>query len=153
LLTENDIDWKWFGSMVGAGKFKNRINENNEFLSLALDCIPLNGEVFREDYSDFLEFYMMAFPDGKNPLATASRLLAMKRPDYFICLDSANKEKFCKDFSLPKSALNLNNYWDEIIERIKECVWWNSHPPKEGEQRAVWDARSAFLDALYYVPK
>jgi hypothetical protein len=86
------------------------------------------------------------------PLATASRLLAMKRPDYFICLDSANKRRFSKDFSLPISALNLNNYWDEIIERIMECVWWNSHPPNEGDQREVWNARSAFLDALYYVP-
>jgi HKD family nuclease len=153
LVSDEGIEWKWFGSMIGSGRFKNRVNENDEFLSLALDCIPLTGAVHQENYKDFISLYMKAFGGEGNYLGTATRLLAMKRPDYFICLDSANKDNFCKDFSIPKTQTNLDNYWDEVVERIKECVWWNSLPPDDPVQKSVWSARAAFLDALYYVPK
>jgi len=39
------LDWGWFGSMIGAGVFKNRINENDQNISLALDCITSRGEI------------------------------------------------------------------------------------------------------------
>jgi hypothetical protein len=55
-----------------------------------LDEIPLNGPVQRDDYEAFIGRYKAAFPikNGqpyKHGLGTATRLLAMQRPDYFVC--------------------------------------------------------------------
>lgn len=40
-------NWGWFGSMKGVGAFAGYINASNKALSLALDEIPLAGEVWR----------------------------------------------------------------------------------------------------------
>lgn len=53
VITDPEVNWKWFGSMVGAGKFKNRINNNNAHISDALDFIPLTGLVSESDYDKF----------------------------------------------------------------------------------------------------
>jgi hypothetical protein len=75
----DDVAWGWFGSMFGAGVFKNRVNANDDNLSRALDAIPLNGEVRKEDYLEFISAYKKAYPKGRgHGLATATRLLTMK---------------------------------------------------------------------------
>jgi HKD family nuclease len=148
----SDIDWGWFGSMYGAGKFKNRINENDQYLSQALDVIPLNGEVSRSEYNKFIELYIKAFPDGRDGIATASRLLAMKRPDIFVCLDEQNKRKLCEEFGIALSV-NYESYWYDIIMRIQESVWWSSEKPTIAKELKAWKVRAAMLDVIYYIEK
>ena len=147
-----DMDWGWFGSMVGSGVFKNRIIENDANISAALDSIPLNGPVSKNSYLNYVRLYKQAFPDDRNYLGTGTRLLALKRPDYFICLDSTNKNRFCSDFGITMSSLSLDNYWDEVVERIQECVWWREEQPIDAIERNAWNARAALLDAIYYIP-
>lgn len=153
-----EMPWGWFGRMQGAGVFKRLINQDPKELSNALDDIPLRGAVRREDYEAFIEGYKGAFPvkngePHRHGLGTATRLLAMKRPDYFVCLDSANRKKLSEAFGI--KIINNHDYaayWDSIVERLCEAKWWNSRRPKSGEERDVWDGRAAFLDALYYEP-
>lgn len=156
IATENqsnsDIEWGWFGSMVGAGKFQNRINTNNHFISDALDSIPLQGKINRSHYMDFVNLFNQAFPDGGSGIAIASRLLAMKRPDYFVCIDKQNRPKLCNEFGLPKSV-SFEVYWDDIIERIIDSVWWASEKPKNKAKAQAWLGRVAMLDALFYEEK
>ena len=151
----DDFDWGYFGSMGGAGVFKNRVNENDPSLSGALDAIPLNGEVTREHYTEFINAYVKAFPEERgHGLATATRLLTMKRPDYFVCFDSANQRGLCEAFgSNLLSSHDYDRYWDSVIERILISQWWKSPRPKQAQGMKVWDGRAAFLDSLYYVPK
>lgn len=98
------IEWGWFGSMVGAGKFQNRINGNNEFISQALDAIPLQDRVYKSNYLEFVNFFERAFPDGGSGIAIASRLLTMKRPDHFVCLDKQNRPKLCEEFGIARNV-------------------------------------------------
>lgn len=152
---EDDVHWGWFGSMRGAGTFKNRVNENDPNLSRALDGIPLSGEVTREHYTGFVDAYVKAFAEGQqHGLGTATRLLAMKRPDYFVCVDQANKRGLCKAFGISLlMSHDFERYWDSVIERILISQWWNSPRPKEAQAVKVWEGRSAFLDSCYYVPQ
>ena len=144
--------WGWFGSMFGAGRFKNRVRENDINLSRALDAIPLEGEVREEHYSRFIDSYRKAFSkDLGHGLGTATRLLAMKRPDYFVCLDNANREELCKAFEITLGNHAYDRYWNSIVERIILAQWWNSPRPTDGRAMKVWDGRAAFLDSLYYV--
>ncbi|MFZ6015282.1 MAG: restriction endonuclease PLD domain-containing protein [Patescibacteria group bacterium] len=143
------VDWGLFGSMRGAGKFKNKIIQNNPNISSALEEIPISGQITKAHYERFLEKYKIAF-EG-NYLATASRLLAMKRPDVFVCLDSKNKAALCKDFGIRPSGMNYERYWNDIIERIYDSDWWQNPEPKDEIENKISEARSAFLDCLYYI--
>ena len=147
--SESDIDWGWFGSMVGAGKFQNRINTNNDQISRALDKIPLTGKVYKSNYNQFIEIFQQAFPDGGSGVAIASRLLTMKRPDYFVCLDKQNRPRLCDEFGISKTV-SFNDYWDEIIERILNSVWWSSEKPLDKTEAHAWSGRTAMLDAVFY---
>jgi hypothetical protein len=148
------FDWAWFGSMFGAGMFKNRIRENHPMISAALDSIPPRGPVTRQHYGRFAGLFLSAFRSDERGagIAPASRLLAMKRPDYFVCFDSANREGLSSHFGVAASAVSLDTYWDFIIEPVMHSVWWLS-PRPEGPDGDIWDGRTAFLDAIYYQPR
>jgi HKD family nuclease len=148
LETDDEIDWGWFGSMKGAGIFKNKIRMNDTNISKALDQIPFTGQVTKAHYDRFIGFYSKACPG--NYIATASRLLAMKRPDSFVCLDSKNNSSLCRDFGIQVSGMTYERYWSDITERIFDSEWWLNPAPTTSVERQISDSRAAFLDALYY---
>lgn len=141
-------DWAFFGSMKGAGRFSKLINDNSELISRALDQIPLNGQITKTNYDRFLEYFQMALPG--NYLATSTRLLAMKRPDVFICYDSKNNYALCRDFGITRNGMNHEKYWNDIILRIYDSEWWQNPKPQKEIERKISSARCAFLDSLYY---
>jgi hypothetical protein len=100
----------------------------------------------------YIEAFAKAFPDGRgHGLATATRLLSMKRPDYFVCLDSANLRGIRADFGL-KADVDYERYWDAIVARILKARWWKSPCPESRQASGVWKGRVAFLDSCYYEP-
>jgi HKD family nuclease len=145
---END-NWAWFGRMSANGAFHNRIIENNKHISNALDCIPLNGEVSYQNYTDYIDNFRKT--GAVNAIGTATRLLAMKRPDVFICLDGKNQKDLCEDFGINKLK-SYEEYWNEIIVRIQYSDWWKSEKPKNKTELKAWNGRAAMLDAIYYEP-
>jgi HKD family nuclease len=150
LVVTDAANFFWFGSMRGGGHFRNAIKRNDDNLSIALDQIPATGPVSRSNFLAYVHQFRKSLPSDKIFIASATRLLAMKRPDYFICFDARNKITLCKAFGI-KQTIDYEDYWDSIIERIvKESAWWNASAPAPGPEREVWEARAAFLDALYY---
>ena len=145
------VDWGWFGSMKGAGDFKSLILDNNKWISAALDYIPLTGELQEEQYANFIDCFIKAFArkSHKGGVATASRLLAMRRPDTFICINSQNRTLLGADLGFAHSTLDFDKYWYNVIEPIMESIWWQSDRPS-GEDGKLWDGRAAMLDAIYY---
>ena len=94
---------------------------------------------------------MKAFPEGRGGLATATRLLAMKRADEFVCFDKMNQTRLCADFGNKASGMDHRRYWDEVVERIRDSPWWNSPEPAGGLELSAWRGRAAMLDAIFYV--
>lgn len=144
--------WGWFGSMKGAGYYHQAINENSPHISAALDSIPLQGAVTSGYYKAYIDEFVRAFPNGRDGISIASRLLALKRPDQFVCLDSKNKKQLCKDFGIKQSGMGYERYWDDVVCRIMDSAWWNSPRPKQKEAEQVWLGRAAMLDAIFYQP-
>jgi hypothetical protein len=133
--------------------FKKIVNANSARLSKALNIIPSRGEVRRDEYLAYIDGYIAAYPGQKrHGLATATRLLAMKRPDYFVCFDGENRDGLCKGFGITLGHHDYERYWDSIVERILISKWWTSPRPSGAQARAIWDGRAAFLDSLYYRP-
>ena len=127
----------------------NRIINNNNYISLALDSIPLDRKVSKRDYENFVINFQNAFPDGGSGVAIASRLLAMKRPDHFVCLDKQNRSRLCEDFGISKTV-SFTTYWDEIIERLNDSVWATSDRPNDINEVKAWSGRVAMVDVVYY---
>jgi len=148
VTTKYQEDWRYFGSMIGRGDFVHEITVNNQNISSALDQIPLNGQITKTHYDNFVKYFTKVF--SGNYVGVASRLLAMKRPDVFYCITSKNQKRFCKDFNVSRSEINYKGYWDHIIERIYDSEWWLDPIALTKKEQKISDARAAFLDAIYY---
>jgi hypothetical protein len=147
-------NWAWFGSMKGAMTFGGLINQEHRAFSLALDQIPAKGEVRKKQYDAYIAQYLEAYPNGRDGLATSTRLLAMKRPDVFLCVDAQNKKKLAGDIGIVRAdQLDYERYWHEIVIRLMASPWWQSPEPADPTERDVWRARAAMLDALFYEEK
>ena len=149
------VDYGLFGSMGASGTFANLVIEAPKGLSAALDYIPLMGTVTQSDYDHYCDAFIAAFDqDGRvGGLPTATRLLAMKRPDAFVCIDSANRKDLCENFGVSPSTTKLENYWQRIIEPMHGDAWWRHPQPSNAADAEIWLGRAALLDAIYYTPR
>ncbi|WP_414815734.1 phospholipase D family protein [Rhizobium sp. IY2] len=148
-----DREWGWFGSMRGAGDFANRIEQNDRSLSKALDSIPSGGEVTRAQYERFCRLFRQAFARSSRTggVPTATRLLSMKRPDTFLCVCKPNIVQAAKELGFARTTLDLDNYWERVVEPISLSTWYNADKPDHPDGE-LWEARAAMLDTLFYRP-
>ena len=151
----DNLDWAWFGSMFGQGDFKHIVKESPARLSKALDRITLDGDVTEEQFRAFANDFDAAFKGKahKGGVATASRLLAMKRPDLFTAVNKANRRGICDAFGVAHSTLNIENYWERIVVPTQLSPWWQHPRPRSSKNAQIWDNRAALLDCIYYDPK
>lgn len=150
----DNLEWPWFGNMFGQGDFKNLVNESPERLSAALDHIPLEGDISESHFDAFAQEFDLAFAGKahKGGVATATRLLALKRPDFFIGVNTANRNGICAAFGTAPTTLNLANYWERVVIPMTNSPWWLAPRPRESLNSRIWDNRAALLDILYFPP-
>lgn len=136
----------WFGSMIGAGYYKQIINSHPDELSAALDQIPRGGPVADDVFLQASERALGLHGVG---LGCWSRLISMKRPDMFLSLNNANLERvrevFGKAAGTPKTYL-------KFTRRILDLPWASAPPPVDDSEREIWEGRVALLDAILYEP-
>jgi hypothetical protein len=129
------------------------VNLNANAFSRALGCIPLVGNIERRHY----EAYCNALYEIKGASATwvgmGTRLLAMKRPDRFVCINGPNRDGLCDHFGVARTTTRLDNYWERFAEPMTLMPWWQADIPYETLEQQVWLGRAAMLDAIYYDPK
>jgi hypothetical protein len=149
------LDFGQFGSMGGAGVFSGLVGTDAgaKALATAIDLIPAHGEITRQHYHDYVSRFRDAFAgktrSGRVP--PASRLLAMKRPDAFACVDGANREGIARDLDCPPSTLvDLDSYWEKVIEPIRSAPWYQAPKPAGRREGQIWEGRVALLDIIYY---
>ncbi len=149
------FDWGWFGSMKGMGDFNQRVKIKDPWLAEAVDWIPPNGEVSLNEFTKYCALFVKAFEKSARVggVPTATRLLAMKRPDQFVCVSNPNKAGLSRALSSSKDALgkDFSSYWHTVIEPVRCSVWYNE-PRPQGRNAELWDRRVAMLDAIYYHP-
>lgn len=134
------IDWWMFGTLK-QGRMKTHIINNNKKINDALEAIPLKGDITETMYRKYLNKLRSIEGLDVGP-AVCSRLLAMKRPDFFVSLNKQSKLVISEKYGIPKSKLTADTYWDLII-RIHEDEWYLH--PKTAEVKPY---RMALLDCL-----
>lgn len=75
----------------------------------------------------------------------------MKRPDIFLCVCKPNKAGVSDAMGFAPSTLDLENYWERVVETVRLSDWYNA-PRPANKNREIWDNRVAMLDAIYYAP-
>jgi hypothetical protein len=147
-------DWGWFGGMSGNGTFSSAIcakdsRQAHPNLVAALDRIPIQGNIESSDFDAFVDEIKATVP-GNLDIGTLTRLLAIKRPDTFICVCSGNQSRLAEGLGIKVSKLkDLDGYWQNVIERFRNSSWYNARRPL-GEDGRLWDWRAAMADAVYY---
>lgn len=149
-------DWGCFGAMNGNGIFSGLINANNMAISEALDKIPLHGPITEAHYNEYKDKYQKAFVgtrlENANVISTATRLLAMKRPDTFICVTNANRINLRVSLGIRGMTIKLDTYWERIIRKILTMDFYLHPNPKGDIETRISRARVAFLDSIYRNP-
>jgi len=157
-----NFDVEWFGSTKGAKLFQQLILEHTFEFNAALEHIPLNGDVTKSDYDKFVAAYIKIFSNyavvndsnDKAPLAPATRLLAMRRPDLFIAITNNKLDVLCQAFMLAKvTPFDFNGYWDEIIVTLQNMPWWKQNEPESEEEKLIWKHRALFVDLFFFADK
>lgn len=148
-----NLEWGWFGSMGGAGTFAELIGLEDGALAASLDAIPRRGDVTETQFNDYIAAFTAAFSKSSRVarLAPATRLLAMKRPDVFVCVNGGNTPGLAEALTFAPTTIKLENYWGRVIEPIRQAPWYTVERPA-GRDTELWDARAAMLDAIYYRP-
>lgn len=147
---EDDIYWEYFGTMRRTGLSDPKIirqifNEMDKYF---------NYPQIKKD--EFIKFANRVDKIERISLTSMSRLLAMRYPDKFYCITSANEPELLKKFKISKSIREdssqkkYERYWNEIIEPIQNSSWYDSKPTQEEQELKVWKARVILLDALFY---
>jgi HKD family nuclease len=150
--TRFEVNWGFFGQMSAFGQYSPIMHKHYKLFSKALDHIPLNAPVKRHHYESYVEAFKKVPGASKTWEGMGTRLLAMKRPDYFVCIDNENREGLCDNFGCAPTTTNLDNYWDRIIAPMCQTPWWQTDQPKDALEREIWMGRAAMLDAIYYNP-
>jgi len=134
----------YFGSMKGAGRFMALVLHKPVLVARHLDRLPLTGPVSREVADDVLRGLVSIRGVA---LGTASRLLTVKRPDLFLTVNSANKDRISEVFDAVPSTVEQ---YLALHDRIWSFPWASEAAPDRDVERRVWAARVALLDAVLY---
>jgi hypothetical protein len=134
-----NFDVEWFAGTKGAKVFHSLLAQFPEKFDVALAHIPLTGDVTYEEYQQFVSSFKKIFtqctqdkPQGeKAPLAAATRLLAMRRPDQFIALNNNKIDVLCQGLSIAKfSNSDFSSYWHDMIGTLRTFAWWHQAQPE-----------------------
>lgn len=143
----------FLGRMEGAAHFKPVVRNHPEQIGKWLDQVPLYGAIDdaleRKVLKGLLKIKGVA-------LASATRLLASKRPDLYLSVNGANIDnvnEFLRRLRAGSSVHRVDDYL-ETLRLIRSFRWFNAPKPRPGrgsrKERFIWSARIALLDAIMY---
>jgi hypothetical protein len=112
-----------------------------------LDKIPAKGRPTDAQVIDYLD---AATAIHGVSLATATRLLIAKRPDVFLSVNSASRDRIREIFG---SAPTTSDRYLQLLKRIWSFPWFKAPEPDHQHELRIWRVRVAILDAVMYERK
>ena len=157
--TVYNFDAEWFASTKSAKVFHILLAEQPSDFDHALSFIPLKGDVTPAQYQKFVKAYKKIFSaykkdkvkGEKSPLAPATRLLAMRRPDQFIALTNAKIEILCQGLGIVKfNNFDFESYWQDLIGTLRTFSWWHESKPSDEHELRIWKYRAVLVDLFLF---
>ena len=152
LLGLRGVDKKWalLGRMRQPAFNAIFLDENNR--NTVQDAI---SEVVNADDKDFPDVAIDAYEKitgiKKVGHGTATRLLALARPDYIVSFNNESRSGLAEYLGLafPKSQLPPERY-RALLENLYEKAWFNEPRPKTPREHGIWSMRAALIDCFVY---
>lgn len=120
---------------------------NDSVIIKTIDSIPMYGEVTK----DMFDNYCKGFSAWNDPMLSFAKLIAMKRPDLFVCVNSKNKRGLSLLLGISQSRLTLENYRNETHLKIINSVWFRDAKITDiGIAKDVKNFQVASLDSIFY---
>jgi hypothetical protein len=157
--TVYNFDIEWVASTKGAKIFQTLFTEQPSAFDHALSFIPLTGDVTPAQYKKFVVAYKEIFSTHtkdkangeKAPLAPASRLLAMRRPDQFMAITNTKIAVLCQGLGIQKfNNYDFESYWQDLIGTVRTFAWWHQSEPSEPREHKLWQARVILMDLCLF---
>lgn len=133
------------GRMQQAGYGKNLVISHPERIGAALDRLPLSGPITRQAAVDVIT--RLTELRGVN-VGVASRLLAAKRPDYFVSVNGGSKHRLRE--LMDGQTVSSEVGYLRLLDRVWATQWHQAKRPPGGRAREIWEGRAALLDAAVY---
>ena len=82
---------------------------------------------------------------------TATRLLALARPDYIVSFNNESRDGLAEYFGLffPQGQLPPEKY-RILLESLYEKPWFNAPQPENPRESSIWSMRAALIDCFVY---
>lgn len=153
---EYQLDTELLGGMGSFAAFKKILKNDPAGIQKLLKIIPANGKIDGWHYMQFTDGYKQLFEANgtkQAPLFPATRLLAMKRPDQFVCISPDTDTSFYQTFAIkPLKKQDFTRYWDEIILTLQKTAWFKQDLPMDPSQLAIYRARVCLLERILNQP-
>lgn len=125
---------------------------NKKILSNYLGKIKL-GLISQTNILDIVEEYLQIIEKEDNiGIATATRLLAVKRPDLFLCVNNGNQDSIKKLFGFEISGKSEIAKYIQLLKMIYNTDYFNHKLTKDEKQDktlvAISKYRVALLDSM-----
>ena len=155
-VKEYQLDTELLGGMSSFAAFKKILKNDPAGVQKLLKIIPANGRIDGWHYMQFTDGYRQLFETNgtkQAPLFPATRLLAMKRPDQFVCISPDTDLGFYQAFATkPLKKQDFTRYWDDIILTIQKTAWFKQDLPMDPSQLAIYRARVCLLERILNQP-
>lgn len=83
-------------------------------------------------------------------MATATRLLALARPDRAVSINGASKAGLARLAGRSPCWISKSQNYGTLLRWVYAQRWYQSPVPSDAGEAALWRARAALLDALAY---
>jgi len=149
------FDAEWFVSTKSQKVFIQLFNDHGPKFIAALSSIPSEGEVSKGDYDKFVaqisEIYKTYAPEEKTTLTPVTRMLSMKRPDFFVAMNAQKMEIYSAAFNLPRiNNQSFEDYWHFVKEIVGNLAWAKSGLPEDENEQIIWSFRAILLDMFFF---
>jgi HKD family nuclease len=156
-----------FGSMGADAAFRDTVKHEKHWVGLhtLYQSVSPIGKVTNATAKSFIEnveahvnAYFGNKYEKKNHLSAATRLLALRRPDLFFCVNGANGKRLADDLGITvngKDGVKTVDGYLQTVEMLRKSTWGSSLIPKiTGDQNLLrcWKGRVAMIDSIYYEP-
>lgn len=106
------------------------------------------------DNSEFpdvaIEAYEMITGIRDLSTATATRLLALARPDQIVSFNRASRNGLTEYCNLKLSEQISAEKYRSVLDRLYQQPWFNAPPPENLREHAIWSMRAALVDCFVY---
>ena len=150
-LRGTDKKWALLGRMRHAAFNAIFLNEGN--LNTVKDAVSGIADAKDRDFPGVaIDAYEKITSIEQVKHGTATRLLALARPDHLVSYNNESRSGLVEYLELPFSPtapLTPQRYQD-LLERLYEKPWFNAPCPRNLREKSIWSMRAALIDCFVY---